>query len=101
MNPDWSGSLNKAVLDKRVVRTGQLRVWNKDAHSVCAGRTFLVVGFKEWDDADPTVVILEDGVVINDFYIAYVDSYSDVIEETPDGYSDVFFSVDDSIRRTQ
>lgn len=105
MNPDWSGRLNKEVFDKRTVRSGQLRVWDEKSLSVPVGwrpgGTFLVVGFKEWDDADPTVVILDDGVIVDDYYVSYVDAFSNVVQEASDDFGDVFFSVGNVTRLVQ
>jgi hypothetical protein len=64
------------------VRTGQLREWKQGAESH-VGERFLVIGFKEWVDADPTVVLMEGGTVYNDFYVAYVSECSKVVEEAP------------------
>lgn len=90
MSPDWSGKLNKAAIEKRAVRTGQLRAWKPDA--TAASGTFLVLGFQEWADADPTVVILQNGVKMNDFYTSYVDAFSEVLEEVPLRGSDVIYT---------
>lgn len=77
------------IVRKTGIAPSQLRKWteavNPDEflshHLVLrSNEFFLVLGFYKWPDSEPTVMILDNGEVMTDWFVDYIRDFSTLVE---------------------